>query len=132
MLRSKEAPPGCPPRFYQSVALSVLACFVDDKDIIFNENVAGTVALPNNFHGNLQELDDQVNSMMARTENRNVHGQPIYQCTMCGKQAKNAHLKYHIEAKHLDGVSIPCNLCPNMFRSRSILAAHIFKAHKNI
>ena len=105
---------------------------VDDQEIIVNENDAGTVALPNNVHGNLQELDYQVNSMMARTENRNVHGQPMYQCTMCGKQAKNAHLKYHIEAKHLDGVSIPCNLCPNMFRSRSILAAHIFKAHKNI
>jgi len=34
MLRSKEAPTGCPPRFYQSVALSVLACFVDDEDIM--------------------------------------------------------------------------------------------------
>ena len=39
MLRSKEAPPGCPPRFYQSVALSVLACFVDDEDIITNASV---------------------------------------------------------------------------------------------
>ena len=34
MLRSKESPSGCPPRFYQSVALSVLACFVDEEDII--------------------------------------------------------------------------------------------------
>jgi hypothetical protein len=39
MLRSKEAPPGCPPRFYQSVALSVLACFVDDEDIITDASV---------------------------------------------------------------------------------------------
>ena len=104
-----------------------------EKEIISNENDAGTVALlSNRIHENLQELDEQVNSMMGRTEKRNVHGQPIYQCTMCGKEAKNAHLKYHIEAKHLEGVSIPCNLCPNMFRSRSILAAHICKAHRNI
>jgi len=39
MLRSKEAPPGCPPRFYQSVALSVLACFVDDEDIMTDAGV---------------------------------------------------------------------------------------------
>ena len=39
MLRSKEAPPGCPPRFYQSVALSVLACFVDDEDIMTDASV---------------------------------------------------------------------------------------------
>ena len=103
-----------------------------DKEIIFNENDAGALALPSNIDENLQELEEQVNSMMTRTEKRNIHGQPIYQCTMCGKEAKNAHLKYHIEAKHLEGVSIPCNHCPNMFRSRSILAAHICKTHKNI
>jgi len=39
MLRSQEAPPGCPPRFYQSVALSVLACFVDDEDIITDASI---------------------------------------------------------------------------------------------
>ena len=103
-----------------------------DKEIIFNENDAGALALPSNIDENLQELEEQVNSMMTRTEKRNIHGQPIYQCTMCGKEAKNAHLKYHIEAKHLEGVSIPCNHCPNMFRSRSILAAHICKTHRNI
>jgi len=39
MLRSKEAPSGCPPRFYQSVALSVLACFVDDEDIMTDASI---------------------------------------------------------------------------------------------
>jgi len=39
MLRSKEAPTGCPPRFYQSVALSVLACFVEDEEIMKNASV---------------------------------------------------------------------------------------------
>ena len=101
------------------------------EEITVNDHDVGTVALPSNFHGNLQELDEQVSSMMMKTENRNVHGQPIYQCRLCGKEAKNAHMKYHIEAKHLEGVSIPCNLCPNMFKSRGILAAHICKTHRN-
>ena len=36
---SQEAPSGCPPRFYQSVALSVLACFVEDEDIMTDASV---------------------------------------------------------------------------------------------
>ena len=35
----QEAPSGCPPRFYQSVALSVLACFVEDEEIMKNASV---------------------------------------------------------------------------------------------
>ena len=35
----QEAPSGCPPRFYQSVALSVLACFVEDEDIMTDASV---------------------------------------------------------------------------------------------
>ena len=35
----QEAPTGCPPRFYQSVALSVLACFVEDEEIMKNASV---------------------------------------------------------------------------------------------
>ena len=31
MLRSKDTPDGCSPRMYQSVALSVLSCFVTDE-----------------------------------------------------------------------------------------------------
>jgi len=39
MLRSKDTPDGCSPRMYQSVALSVLSCFVTDEEIMTNPSV---------------------------------------------------------------------------------------------
>jgi len=39
MLRSKDTPEGCSPRMYQSVALSVLSCFVSDEEIMTNPSV---------------------------------------------------------------------------------------------
>ena len=39
ILMFQEAPTGCPPRFYQSVALSVLACFVEDEDIMTDASI---------------------------------------------------------------------------------------------
>ncbi|XP_023331282.1 neurochondrin homolog [Eurytemora carolleeae] len=39
MLRSKDTPEGCSPRMYQSVALSVLSCFVADEEIMTNPSV---------------------------------------------------------------------------------------------
>lgn len=39
MLRSKDTPDGCSPRMYQSVALSVLSCFVADEEIMTNPSV---------------------------------------------------------------------------------------------
>ena len=90
------------------------------------------VTLKSNFNGDLQELDEKVVSMMERTGNKNVHGQPIYQCTLCGKEGKNGQLKNHIEANHLEGVSIPCHLCQIIFRSRRALTTHIYEKHRNI
>jgi len=39
MLRSKDTPEGCSPRMFQSVALSVLSCFVADEEIMTNASV---------------------------------------------------------------------------------------------
>ena len=99
-------------------------------DIMANDYNSGTVALATNFQKTFQELDEKVNSMMLRPGNKNSHGQPIYQCSLCGKEAKNANLKYHIEANHLEGVAIPCNFCPDTFRSRKVLSAHICETHR--
>ena len=62
MLRSKEAPPGCPPRFYQSVALSVLACFVDDKDIMTDASVLFNIPeiLDIIEHSDSEEYEDDI------------------------------------------------------------------------
>ena len=64
---------------------------IADSDISTHDNVneeTKNVTSKTNIPGNLQELDEKVISMMEKTENRNVHGQPIYQCTLCGKKGK--------------------------------------------
>ena len=78
-----------------------------------------------------QELDEKCISMMEKTSEKNAHGQLLYQCKVCGKEGINGTLKRHIEANHLEGISIPCNFCEKTFRSRSSLAIHTRGNHKD-
>ena len=90
----------------------------------------GTMALTGNFSGDLQELDNKINSMMVKTSNKSVRGKLIYKCTLCGKEAEVTQIKNHIEANHMEGISVPCNLCETTFRSRNALAIHKHSYHK--
>ena len=36
----------------------------------------------------------------------------------------------HIEAYHTAGISIPCNICERVFKSRNSLSGHTFKKHE--
>ena len=104
------------------------------EEILSNglDQVVSTVALRSNFSGDLQELDDKCNSMMEKTFKRQANGYPLYRCGVCGKEAINTHMKNHIEANHLEGVSVPCNFCEKTFRSRNALTQHKLKNHKNL
>ena len=93
-------------------------------------SIGGTVALPSGLYGDLQKLDEQTNSMMDKTS-RKMNGMPLYICRVCGKEAINGDIKKHIEANHLEGVSIPCNFCEKMFRSRNSLTTHKQRFHKD-
>ena len=77
----------------------------------------------------LRELDNQINSMMVKTSRKLDSGHPFYQCSLCGKEAHRTNLKSHIEAKHLEGTTIPCNHCEKTFRSRNVLATHNSRQH---
>lgn len=71
-----------------------------------------------------EQLDDRIRSMMTHSEGQ-------WSCTVCGKaDKKNTNIINHIEAKHIDGVSHPCNQCGKLFRSRHSLVQHIFNIHK--
>ena len=70
------------------------------------------------FFSNEQELDEKCNSMMEKTLKKNAHGQPLYICVPCGKEAISGDLKKHIEANHIEGITIPCDLCDKTFRSK--------------
>ena len=86
------------------------------------------VAIPTTSDsGNLKELDDQVKSMMKKSRNMIQVGNKRRSaeiCKVCGKEGTTQNIKDHIEANHLDGVSLPCNHCEKTFRSRASLRMH--------
>jgi len=80
----------------------------------------------------VQGLDDMVKSMMTKSQTMLPNGhQKADICTVCGKEGKGSAIKDHIEANHLEGVSIPCNYCEKLFRTRSALRAHT-KVHSTV
>ena len=91
---------------------------------------AQTVAVANEHSANIQELDEQINSLMTKSSRKNKYGQPIYICNVCGKEGYHRRdVRDHIEANHLEGISIPCNFCEKMFRTRHSMRQHQAKYH---
>ena len=90
-------------------------------------------ALPNEFSGDLEALDEKVKSMMERSENRIKTGSrqtTALICKVCGKEGQRHHIIEHIEANHLEGISIPCDHCGKAFGARVNLKQHKARSHK--
>ena len=77
----------------------------------------------------LQVLDDKIKSMIISSENRTTANKKMAICKVCGKEDKFSHIKSHIEAKHITGVSHICNICGTAIRSRPALAMHKRSKH---
>ena len=76
----------------------------------------------------LEDLAETVKSFMEKTENRTRNGLGfLYICTVCGKEGQSIDIQNHIEANHLDGFSISCNMCDKTARSRHELINHNHK-----
>lgn len=45
-------------------------------------------------------------------------------CKVCGKEEQATDLKRHIEASHFEEVSVPCNPCDKILRTREALRKH--------
>jgi len=77
-----------------------------------------------------EELEAKVKSMMEKSSNclpnKTVKAD---MCTVCGKEGQGGSIKDHIEANHLEGVSLPCNFCGKTFRSRNRLRKHNASHH---
>ena len=103
-----------------------------DQQFSFGEGgtiAAGTLALANDFSEDLEELDAKVRSLMDK--NSPGKGWHLgYVCKVCGKEGQSSQVQKHIESRHLEGVSISCNSCEKICRSRSALSEHK-KAHHN-
>ena len=104
-----------------------------DSDSRIEDNVLATV-IPTtvNFSGDLQQLDETVKSMMETSQNLIQNGKSHERakiCKVCGKEGHITDIKRHIESYHLEGISLPCNLCDKISRSRNGLNQHILKDH---
>lgn len=72
------------------------------------------------FTGDLQKLDRDVKLMMGTSENFFKKGQNGTVrgkiCKVCGKEGQATDVMRHIEAHHVEGISIPCKFCERRFR----------------
>ena len=83
------------------------------------------IAIPNALSGDLMELDEKVKSMMESSLNLAPNGREKAKiCKVCRKEGYSVGIRDHIEANHLQGVSLPCNICEKTFRSRKLLRTH--------
>ena len=99
---------------------------------IIDPEESKTLAVPSNFSGNLDELEEKVRSMMEKSQNKLANGRAFAdRCKVCGKEGGVSHIKDHIETNHLEGVIIPCNFCIKTFRSRNSLKMHKMRQHQN-
>ena len=80
----------------------------------------------------MEGLDQQVKSMMTLSEKADKIGnRKARKCKVCGKEGDMTTIKNHIEANHITGISIPCGLCGQLFKSRNALKQHKSLQHRN-
>ena len=91
---------------------------------------SGTVAINGHQSGNLLELLHASDQMLEKTESKMPNGKPMYKCTACGKQGEKGNIRNHIEAAHMEGISLPRNTCGKVFRSRNMLSSHNWRSHR--
>ena len=108
---------------------------MDQQENLRKQHKENTLVLSStaNFSGDLMELDEIVKSKMGTSENMTLDGGRQVRgkiCKVCGKEGRSIDIKRHIEANHLEGVSLPCNQCDKTFRSRDAVRQHVSRHHK--
>ena len=99
----------------------------DSEEMTFSNRIANEqrVAIPYNTSKELEVLNEQVKSMMEKTQKNTTDGtKKAYICKVCGKEGHNINIRDHIEVNHLENVLLPCNNCKKTFKSRGSLRKH--------
>ena len=81
--------------------------------------------IKSNFTHELDELEGKIKAMMEKSKLGSI-------CKGCGKEGKSSDIKRHIESFHIEGLSIPCNLCNKTSKSRHALSIHKTVNHKEL
>ena len=82
----------------------------------------------------LDQLDDQIKSMMEHTGNCIMVGkakQKIIICKVCGKEDQLGNIMKHIESNHITGITHTCDICKKTCRSRNALYVHNSNKHRS-
>ena len=82
---------------------------------------------------NLHQLNEQVKSMMKLSGNMIFVGKIPRKariCKVCGKEGEFGNIQKHIEANHISGANLPCDICGKVSRSRSGLRQHKTSNHE--
>ena len=80
----------------------------------------------------VQELDAKVKSLMDKSQNISSSGSRASTCKVCGKEGQMVAIRDHIEIKHLEGVSLPCDVCGKICTSRNMLRRHKYQCKSEI
>ena len=89
-----------------------------------------TVVTKDNSDDYLQQLDEKVKSLIEKSAKRMSVGKSqtrVCVCKICGKEGQWVAIRDHIEAKHLEGVSLVCDQCGKTSKSM-----HGLRLHKNL
>ena len=80
----------------------------------------------------LRDLDEQIRSMITKSDISHGSGKgPLATCNVCGKEGYYRHMRSHVEANHITGVSHSCDICGKISRSRNALRVHKLRNHDN-
>ena len=85
------------------------------------------------IYTDIESLNQQVKSMMIFSENAapgKAYGRARI-CKVCGKEGGMANIMKHIEANHITGISVPCDLCGQLLKSRNSMISHKSRNHRN-
>ena len=113
--------------------------------LLSNELVDDTgsraLAVTDQFSTDLLALDEKVKSMMTKSQNMIPNGKQANGtqamtkamiCKVCQKEGLPNVIRAHIEANHLEGIVIHCNICDMVLSSRNALSIHKSRMHKNL
>ena len=83
-----------------------------------------TISLQDFVPDQIQEHDAKVKSLMEKSQHRASDGKMAFLCRICGKEGQRFNIRQHIETKHFDRVSTPCNMCGKAFTSKNASMRH--------
>merc|ERR1712129_413954 len=91
--------------------------------VSFGENYSQNRSIT--FSGELNDLDEVVKSLIVKSDKfDNKSKQTKSLCKVCGREGYYANIKEHIEAIHVEGITITCELCDKIFRTRDRFRKH--------